>query len=396
MLRFDWSAFVTPELVVRLAAAVEVPEDTVAHLHATLAGILRHVGGLPFVPTEPTPEARAARAWALLSEAVMHTLAQTGVTHARDGVAAGEADPAFSRCVRAIDSVDANRATLQELAALPGMTPSIAQAVLAERASNGRFRTLKEFEKRVDSIGPKHALAIAGALTFGDEPRWPSLHIDRRGDAAANLRTLMTLQCAADRASALAQALDQVLTCVATTPHPACDTIRQAEPPAEPLPVHDAGWVGELWGSDYWPALPGLMDSAVTSIDVCMFHIAAPNAHHPTFAPLQALVRAHQRGAAVRVLVDRDNKNDPYHSTVINSDAKRFLLDAGVPCRSDRGNKLLHSKYLVIDRSLVVLGSHNWSAGSYFDFDDLSLAVSSPELATELGHRFDGLWELGY
>ena len=107
---------------------------------------------------------------------------------------------------------------------------------------------------------------------------------------------------------------------------------------------------------------------------------------------MQALVRAHQRGVAVRVLVDRDGKSDPYHSTLINSAAKKFLIDAGVACRSDSSARLLHSKYLVIDSSLVVLGSHNWSAGSYFDFDDLTLALSSAPLAGELLPRFDTQW----
>jgi phosphatidylserine/phosphatidylglycerophosphate/cardiolipin synthase-like enzyme len=66
-----------------------------------------------------------------------------------------------------------------------------------------------------------------------------------------------------------------------------------------------------------------------------------------------------------------------------------------VTTRSDRGNRLLHSKYLVIDHELVVIGSHNWSKGSYFDFDDLSLVIQSGELAAALETRFDTLWATG-
>src|SRR5204863_5482816 len=139
---------------------------------------------------------------------------------------------------------------------------------------------------------------------------------------------------------------------------------------------------GELWSDDYWKVLPELLSSATSSIDVCMFHIALPKETHPTFGLLDALRQAHQRGVAMRVLVDSDLKTDPYRSTVINAPAKTFLRDAGIACRSDVTDRLLHSKYLILDRALVILGSHNWSAGSYFGFDDLTLVIAAADLAT--------------
>ena len=60
--------------------------------------------------------------------------------------------------------------------------------------------------------------------------------------------------------------------------------------------------------------------------------------------------------------------------------------------RTDKASRLLHSKFLVIDQRLCVVGSHNWSAGSYFNFDDLTLAIASTSLADALRTRFDALW----
>jgi phosphatidylserine/phosphatidylglycerophosphate/cardiolipin synthase-like enzyme len=77
---------------------------------------------------------------------------------------------------------------------------------------------------------------------------------------------------------------------------------------------------------------------------------------------------------------------------VINSAAKAWLEAAGIECRFDESDRLLHSKFVVIDRRLVVIGSHNWSAGSYFQFDDLSVVVSSAALAAQLLERFEHLW----
>jgi phosphatidylserine/phosphatidylglycerophosphate/cardiolipin synthase-like enzyme len=47
---------------------------------------------------------------------------------------------------------------------------------------------------------------------------------------------------------------------------------------------------------------------------------------------------------------------------------------------------------VVIDRRLCVIGSHNWSAGSFFHFDDVSVVIGSDALGAELGDRFDAMW----
>jgi phosphatidylserine/phosphatidylglycerophosphate/cardiolipin synthase-like enzyme len=154
-----------------------------------------------------------------------------------------------------------------------------------------------------------------------------------------------------------------------------------------------AEWVAVLANDEYHPAVESAIGDALVSIDVCMFHIALGGAEHPTRILLEKLVEMHQRGVGVRVILDRDRKTDPYLSTIINKPAKEFLESAGVPVRSDAEDVLMHSKFVVIDRKLVVIGSHNWSAGSYEEFDDVSLAISSPDLARDLQIRFDELWD---
>jgi phosphatidylserine/phosphatidylglycerophosphate/cardiolipin synthase-like enzyme len=126
-----------------------------------------------------------------------------------------------------------------------------------------------------------------------------------------------------------------------------------------------------------------------------MFHIASPSETHPTRKLLDALGAARQRGVSVRVLMDQDRKTDPYLSTIINTPARKLLEAANVPVRFDTAERLLHSKFLVIDQTVAVIGSHNWSAGSFFNFDDLTLVISSPELAAELTQRFVRLWGTG-
>jgi len=399
MLRFEWQAFVTPALLQQLADASGAPLLAVQAMALRLARLFEHVGGLPFVADEPSADARTARGLQWLDEALGHALAEAGLRRATDGLVSAPRNAAPTVCAEMFDAVplvEANHAAADEWRRLPGITAALAQAIVVEREAHGAFTGLADFERRVDGIGPVRARALADALSFA-APSLPRVEPAAHDTWAGRLRTLMRLQAqAALPEAALAGALNQLLASVASRPHPASRDALLRD--ASPAPAGDAGaavqaqFVGELWGRSYWAALPALMARAAQSIELCMFHVAAPNPKHPTYPLLQGLVQAQQRGVAVRAIVDRDGKTDPYHSTLINSAARRFLSDSGVACRSDSSARLLHSKYLVFDRSLVVLGSHNWSAGSYFRFDDLTLAVQSPPLAAQLLARFDALW----
>lgn len=168
----------------------------------------------------------------------------------------------------------------------------------------------------------------------------------------------------------------------------------------EDRPNDDAGggaaaktrWVGILEDGEYYKHLPFIIGQAQRSIRLCMFHIVYSSPEHPTGNLLEALVAAKERGVKVQVLMDQDRKDDPYHSLVINTPAARFFAANGIECRLDESDALLHSKYLVIDEDKVVIGSHNWSAGSYFTYKDLSFVVESADLGRELAGRFEAKW----
>lgn len=62
--------------------------------------------------------------------------------------------------------VDVNRASAAELEALPGIGPTLAQRIVADREANGRFATLGELE-RVSGIGPKLVERLSGRARAG-------------------------------------------------------------------------------------------------------------------------------------------------------------------------------------------------------------------------------------
>lgn len=110
-----------------------------------------------------------------------------------------------------------------------------------------------------------------------------------------------------------------------------------------------------------------------------------------------ALVKAQQRGVSVRVILDREFD--------AGSDNSRgdFLAGQTVPVRrisgmksagQNRGVGLMHQKFAVIDRAVVLTGSYNWThAADALNDENLLLFRNAGPLAEEYRKMFLGLWE---
>jgi phosphatidylserine/phosphatidylglycerophosphate/cardiolipin synthase-like enzyme len=57
-----------------------------------------------------------------------------------------------------------------------------------------------------------------------------------------------------------------------------------------------------------------------------------------------------------------------------------MLADAGVPIRIDDQARIAHEKAMVIDETVTLMGSYNWTHGAAANSEDLNL-VSSPAVA---------------
>ncbi|MBN2360817.1 MAG: helix-hairpin-helix domain-containing protein [Deltaproteobacteria bacterium] len=65
--------------------------------------------------------------------------------------------------------LDVNRATARELAEVPGVSPALASAIVAERSSRGSFSSLDELQ-HVAGLGPRRLARLARYLSAGDPP----------------------------------------------------------------------------------------------------------------------------------------------------------------------------------------------------------------------------------
>jgi len=89
-----------------------------------------------------------------------------------------------------------------------------------------------------------------------------------------------------------------------------------------------------------------------------------------------------------------DAEGDSINSRVINDEAYNYLKNNEIPVVFDSVERYTHTKLVIVDKKHVILGSHNWTAGSFFAYDDMSVYMNSPELATHYNTQFNSLWEV--
>jgi phosphatidylserine/phosphatidylglycerophosphate/cardiolipin synthase-like enzyme len=100
-----------------------------------------------------------------------------------------------------------------------------------------------------------------------------------------------------------------------------------------------------------------------------------------------ALLRAHQRGVRVRMVVESDS---------LGRSEIQELITAGIPVVGDEGESLMHNKFLVIDGAEVWTGSMNLTVnGAYRHLNDL-IQVKSTLVAENYQTEFEEMFLEGY
>jgi hypothetical protein len=158
----------------------------------------------------------------------------------------------------------------------------------------------------------------------------------------------------------------------------------------------DRGGVALLDGAAYLTFLKAAFPAARRTIRVVMFFCSyQPTAKHPLAPLMDELAGAVARGVDVKVILDKDGPEDVFNSRAINRSAFRLCVDRGVPVVFSSANKVIHSKIVLIDGRHAVVGSHNWTLGSAFRYDEKSVYIESKELVRRLEAGFQILWRNG-
>ena len=144
---------------------------------------------------------------------------------------------------------------------------------------------------------------------------------------------------------------------------------------AEPEPRFEARFSP---GLQCLRAIIGEFEQARRSADVCVFTITDDRI-------VKAMIAAHRRGVAVRVVTDDDKSQD------LGSDVERLGRE-GLDVRMDDTPDHMHHKFAVFDNTRVLTGSYNWTR-SAADRNHENIVISDDEeLVLAFGKTFERLW----
>lgn len=131
-------------------------------------------------------------------------------------------------------------------------------------------------------------------------------------------------------------------------------------------------------GDDCTGQIIRLFQNCRQSADVCVFTITDDRIRN-------AILDAHRRGVAVRVITDNDKAND------LGSDIYE-LEQAGVAVRMDRTPFHMHHKYAIFDGEHLLNGSFNWTRGAARDNQENIVVCGDPALVAAFAKAFEKLW----
>lgn len=134
-------------------------------------------------------------------------------------------------------------------------------------------------------------------------------------------------------------------------------------------------------GADFPKKVIPLLDSAKKNIDIAVYDWRW-YANQPAHAVQQfniALVRAVQRGVLVRAVVN---------TTEIVPQLKKV----GIQARGLKDARTLHTKLILIDGELAIIGSHNFTRNAFGSNIEVSLAVGIPVEHDRLAQFFNNIF----
>lgn len=152
------------------------------------------------------------------------------------------------------------------------------------------------------------------------------------------------------------------------------------------------GKIKPIISNEYLDSVAPLLRAAKTSIEVVMYQWGWYS--YRSSARIQRLnyeyLSAARRGVKVRVLLNTDRVGG--NLSRINNYTANQLRRAGAAVKIDTTGQLVHSKIVIIDDEIVVVGSHNYSERSLSSNIETSVIIQEKLTAS----KYKSLFELLY
>ena len=136
-----------------------------------------------------------------------------------------------------------------------------------------------------------------------------------------------------------------------------------------------------LTNENYFPALLKAIDEAQSEIFMSIFSFKA-GVHKNSYPDriLGHLNKAVKRGVNVKVILETTGRlNDELNTQ--NRQTGKLLEENGVKVYFDSPRTTTHTKLIVIDEKVVILGSHNLTQSGLKYNNEISILIERPDLA---------------
>jgi phosphatidylserine/phosphatidylglycerophosphate/cardiolipin synthase-like enzyme len=124
--------------------------------------------------------------------------------------------------------------------------------------------------------------------------------------------------------------------------------------------------------------LIGFIDRCKISIDAAIYSIT-----HDDIT--KALIRAHNRGVKIRILVDNTQAGSPYADD-------ELLLETGVILKRDKKTGLMHHKFIIGDADAVGTGSFNWTVNAARRNAENFVIIRLKYVVSGFKKEFNNIW----
>jgi cardiolipin synthase len=156
------------------------------------------------------------------------------------------------------------------------------------------------------------------------------------------------------------------------------------------LPAKD---VQVITDREYFSVVRTCFKEAHSSIAVMMFEAVYydryPNS--PTNVLIRELIAASKRGVEVKVILEKRKERDRTQEN--NLKTGKLLSEGGVKVAYDSVAVTTHTKLLIIDGEISIVGSANWTYSALEKNHEASVFIRSTEVAKDLRGYFEQVWK---
>ncbi|MEJ5306822.1 MAG: phospholipase D-like domain-containing protein [candidate division WOR-3 bacterium] len=144
---------------------------------------------------------------------------------------------------------------------------------------------------------------------------------------------------------------------------------------------------------DYTKTLVKLFDSSKKTIHAVIYQVGYyPD--YPEGEPTDiqnALINAVKRGVKVVIIVDQSSWNPSL--SVKNDEYLKYMRQFGIEVYFDMPDITTHAKFVVVDSTITVIGSTNWSFYALAKNNECAVAVKSKDISLKYEDFFEKLYQ---